>query len=64
MDGRPFAPLVAPLGSLNAKQSVETQLVWPIPIDTTTVSLRGLGTRGSQAEKSFVVPAMPAMPGE
>ncbi len=64
VNGRPFAPVVAPLQSLTSRQSVKTRLVWKVPTGTTAVALRGLGPRGSQAERPFTLPAMQVVPGE
>ena len=65
VDGRPFAPVVAPLEIIRSRQSMKIQVIWPLPADTTgPVKLRGLGTHGSQADAAFTLAAMPALPGE
>ncbi len=65
VDGRPFAPVVAPLEIIRSRQSVKVQVIWSLPADTTgPVKLRGLGTHGSQADAAFTLAAMPALPGE
>lgn len=62
--GKAFAPVVAPLETLTARQSVTTQLVWEVPAGTTDVALRGLSPHGADAQRRFTLPSMPAMPGE
>ncbi len=64
MNGRPFAPVVAPLRTLTSRQSFKTRLVWNVPTGTTAVALRGLGPRGSPGERPFTLPTMPVLPGE
>jgi hypothetical protein len=65
VDGKPVSPSVAPTVTLLTDDRVTSVMVWPISTTAgSQVALRGIGPRGSTFERPFVLPAMPALPGE